>query len=41
VPTSRRASSSTAARPRTPALDCNPPYRIDASGVRRVRFECL
>jgi eukaryotic-like serine/threonine-protein kinase len=23
------------------ARDCNPPYRIDASGVRRVRFECL
>ena len=21
--------------------NCNPPYRIDASGVRRVRFECL
>jgi len=24
-----------------PAQDCNPPYKIDASGVRRVRFECL
>ncbi|MET0794561.1 MAG: serine/threonine-protein kinase [Polyangiaceae bacterium] len=23
------------------ASNCNPPYRIDASGVRRVRFECL
>jgi len=23
------------------AVDCDPPYRIDASGVRRVRFECL
>ena len=41
VPASRRASPSTAARTRSPALDCNPPYRIDASGVRRVRFECL
>ena len=28
---------------RTPAasVNCDPPYRIDASGVRRVRFECL
>lgn len=24
-----------------PAPDCDPPYKIDASGVRRVRFECL
>jgi serine/threonine-protein kinase len=41
VPAPRRASPSTAARTRSPAVDCNPPYRIDASGVRRVRFECL
>jgi len=40
VPAIRRTAPSTAARTR-PALDCNPPYRIDASGVRRVRFECL
>jgi hypothetical protein len=25
----------------TPHAECNPPYRIDASGVRRVKPECL
>jgi len=24
-----------------PSVNCDTPYRIDASGVRRVRFECL
>ena len=24
-----------------PSVDCDPPFRIDALGVRRVRFECL
>ena len=24
-----------------PSVDCDPPYRIDAAGVRRVRLECL
>jgi len=28
-------------RPSAASVDCDPPYRIDASGVRRVRFECL
>lgn len=37
------ASVKTAHTGRTPAssVSCDPPYRIDASGVRRVRFECL
>ena len=28
-------------RTSAPSAQCDPPYRIDASGVRRVRFECL
>ena len=30
------------ARPATPArTSCNPPYRLDKNGIRRVRLECL
>jgi eukaryotic-like serine/threonine-protein kinase len=35
------ARAATTVRVAVPTRDCNPPYRIDASGVRRVRFECL
>jgi hypothetical protein len=28
-------------RTSVPPIDCDPPYRIDAAGVRRVRLECL
>jgi serine/threonine-protein kinase len=46
-PTSRtvvRKSVQTKAAPRTSAVSastCSPPYRIDASGIRRVKPECL
>ncbi|MES1177399.1 MAG: serine/threonine-protein kinase [Myxococcales bacterium] len=40
TPSKHRAASKPA-RPAAAAPNCNPPYRIDASGVRRVRFECL
>jgi eukaryotic-like serine/threonine-protein kinase len=38
-----RTSVRAARRERTPvpSVNCDPPYRIDAAGVRRVRFECL
>jgi hypothetical protein len=35
------AKSSRPERSSAAPVDCDPPYRIDASGVRRVRFECL
>jgi serine/threonine-protein kinase len=40
APTKRRLSVATEART-THAKACTPPYRIDGSGVRRVKLECL
>ena len=39
---SRGYTKTTHPRPTpAPSINCDTPYRIDASGVRRVRFECL
>jgi len=35
------AKTSHSERSSAAPVNCDPPYRIDASGVRRVRFECL
>jgi len=35
------AKTARSERKPAPAIDCDPPYRIDAAGVRRVRLECL
>jgi len=43
APSVRRVPAKTTPAEPTPApsLNCDTPYRIDAAGVRRVRFECL
>jgi serine/threonine-protein kinase len=41
IPIGKRRAPGNTTRPHAEPVNCNPPYRIDASGVRRVRFECL
>jgi hypothetical protein len=41
VPSKRRQVFDKLPQRPAEAKDCDRPYRIDASGVRRVRFECL
>jgi eukaryotic-like serine/threonine-protein kinase len=35
------ARRATAPAPQRPRADCNPPYTIDASGIRRPKMQCL